>query len=80
MFVRSMTTQLQPGDPAPGFAAAFIGGSVGKGQSISLSSLRGKKYMGTERTTFVIAPKWQIHALPCKIAPPVSAAIALKNL
>jgi hypothetical protein len=79
MFVCSMTTQLQPGDPAPGFAAAFIGGSVGKGQSISLSSLHGKKYMGIERTTFVIAPEWQIQALPCKIASRAHAATALKN-
>ena len=42
MFVATMKTQLQPGDPAPDFTATAVGGSYGEGQSISLSSLRGK--------------------------------------
>ena len=38
-----MKTELQPGDPAPDFTAIAVGDSFGEGQSISLSSLRGKK-------------------------------------
>ena len=38
-----MKTELQPGDPAPDFTAIAVGDSLREGQSISLSSLRGKK-------------------------------------
>ena len=37
-----MKTKLQPGDKAPDFTAAVVGGSYGEAESISLSGLLGK--------------------------------------
>jgi len=158
-----MKHTLQPGDIAPDFHATAVGGPHGEGQSISLSSLRGKsvvlyfypkddtpgcttqacgvrdnhaailakgaliygvsidspashakfiakhqlpfpllsdesraiveaygvwveksmygkKYMGTERTTFVIGPDGLIRAIHRKISPADHVPTILKNL
>ena len=158
-----MKTKLQPGDKAPDFTAAVVGGSYGEAESISLSgllgktvilyfypkddtpgcttqacevrdkhdeilakgavifgvsvdsaksharflakhalpfplisdesreiveaygvwvekSMYGKKYMGTERTTFVIDPAGKIQAVLCKIAPAAHMEAVLKSL
>lgn len=43
-------------------------------------SMYGKKYMGTERSTFVIGPEGTIRSIHRKIQPAVHAETILKNL
>jgi thioredoxin-dependent peroxiredoxin len=43
-------------------------------------SMYGKKYMGTERSTFVIAPDGTIRAIHRKIQPAVHVATILRDL
>jgi thioredoxin-dependent peroxiredoxin len=43
-------------------------------------SMYGKKYMGTERTTFVIDPKGKIVAIFPKVKPAEHAALVIKAL
>jgi peroxiredoxin Q/BCP len=43
-------------------------------------SMYGKKYMGTERTTFIIDAKGRIAAIFPKVKPAEHAALVLKTL